>query len=84
MSGLRDRCPGCSRRLIITRFDTTFRLSDRTERLCFGIPGGLCEDCHQLYIDPELIDLFGLGDARCVFAIESDLVMQEEAWSSAD
>ncbi|MDQ1324108.1 MAG: hypothetical protein QG587_1444 [Chloroflexota bacterium] len=84
MSGLRDRCPGCSRRLIITRFDTTFRLSDRTERLCFGIPGGLCEDCHQLYIDPELIELFGLGDARCVFAIESDLVMQEEAWSSAD
>jgi hypothetical protein len=84
MSGLRDRCPGCSRRLIITRFDTTFRLSDRTERLCFGIPGGLCEDCHQLYIDPELIELFGLVDARCVFAIESDLVMQEEAWSSAD
>ena len=84
MSGLRDRCPGCSRRLIITRFDTTFRLSDRTERLCFGIPGGLCEDCHQLYIDPELIELFGLGDARCVFAIESDIVLQEEAWSSAD
>ena len=53
MSGLRDRCPGCSRRLIITRFDTTFRLPDRTERLCFGIPGGLCEDCHQLYIDPS-------------------------------
>ena len=61
MSGLRDRCPGCSRRLIITRFDTTFRLPDRTERLCFGIPGGLCE-----------------------FAIESDVVLQEEAWSSAD
>ena len=38
MSGLRDRCPGCSRRLIITRFDTTFRLPDRTERLCFGDP----------------------------------------------
>ncbi len=61
MSGLRDRCPSCSRRLIITRFDTTFRLSDRTERLCFGIPGGLCEDCHQLYIDPELIELLDLG-----------------------
>ena len=84
MSGLRDRCPGCSRRLIITRFDTTFRLPDRTERLCFGIPGGLCEDCHQLYIDPELIELLDLGDGRCVFAIESDVVLQEEAWSSAD
>ena len=61
MSGLRDRCPGCSRRLITTRFDTTFRLPDRSERLCFGIPGGLCEDCHQLYIDPELIELLDLG-----------------------
>lgn len=84
VSGLRDRCPGCTRRLIITRFDTTFRLPDRTERLCFGIPGGLCEDCHQLYIDPELIELLDLGAGRCVFAIESDVVLQEEAWSSAD
>jgi hypothetical protein len=82
MPRLRERCPGCSRRLITTRFDTTFRMSDRTERLCFGIPGGLCEDCHQLYIDPELIELLDLGDGRCVFAIESDLVVQEQAWSS--
>jgi hypothetical protein len=66
MSSLRERCPGCSRRLITTRFDTTFRMSDRTERLCFGIPGGLCD----------------LRDGRCVFAIESDLVVQEQAWSS--
>ena len=72
MSRLRDRCPACSRRLITTRFDTTFRLSDRSERLCFGIPGGLCEDCSQLYIDPELIELLDLGDARCVFAIETE------------
>ena len=81
---LRDRCPACGRRLITTRFDTTFRLPDRSERLCFGIPGGLCEDCSQLYIDPELIELLDLGDGRCVFAIESDLVVQEQAWSSAD
>ena len=84
MSRLRERCPGCSRRLITTRFDTTFRMSDRTERLCFGIPGGLCEDCHQLYIDPDLIELLDLADGRCVFAIQSDVVLQEEAWSSAD
>jgi hypothetical protein len=84
MPGLRERCPACRHLLITTRFDTTFRLSDRTERLCFGIPGGLCEDCHQLYIDPDLIELLDLGEARCVFAIESDLVVQEQAWSSAD
>src|SRR3954449_959388 len=84
MSRLRERCPGCSRKLIVTRFDTTFRLPDRSERLCFGVPGGLCEDCHQLYIDPDLIELLDLAEGRCVFAIESDLVLQEQAWSSAD
>ena len=48
MSRLRERCPQCARQLVNTRFDTTFRLDDGVERLCFGIPGGLCEDCHQL------------------------------------
>ena len=57
MASLRERCPECTRRLVTTRFDATFRLPDRSERLCFGIPAGLCEDCHQLYIDPELIEL---------------------------
>ena len=84
MSRPSERCPRCTRKLIVTRFDTTFRMADRSERLCFGIPGGLCEDCHQLYIEPELIDTLELGEGRCVFAIESDLVVQEQAWSSAD
>jgi hypothetical protein len=84
MATLSDRCPECTRRLVTTRFDATFRLPDRSERLCFGIPGGLCEDCHQLYIDPALIEMLDLGTSRCVFAIESDLVLQEQAWSSAD
>ena len=52
-------------------------MPDQTERLCFGIPGGLCEDCHQLYIDPDLIELLDLASGRCTFAIESDLVIQE-------
>ena len=82
MSRPRERCPRCSHKLIVTRFDTTFRMRDRSERLCFGMPGGLCEDCKQLYIDPDLIELLDLGDGRCVFAIESDLVVQEQAWSS--
>ena len=74
----------CSRQLLNSKFDTAFRMPDASERLCFAIPGGLCEDCHQLYVDPELIDVLQLGRARCVFAIESDLVLQEQAWSSAD
>jgi hypothetical protein len=79
-----ERCPGCSRQLINSRFDATFRLDDESERLCFGIPGGLCEDCHQLYIDPDLIELLDVADGRCVFAIESDTVLREQLWSSAD
>jgi hypothetical protein len=75
----RDGCPSCARTLHQSRFDTTFRLHDRSERLCFGIPAGLCQDCHHLYIDPSLITMLDLSDARCVFAIESDLVLQEQA-----
>lgn len=86
MSRSRDpeRCPSCARRLITSKFDTTFRLADRTERLCFGIPAGLCQDCHQLYIEPSLITMLDLVDARCVFAIESDRVVQEKAWLNAE
>lgn len=79
MATARDRCPGCGRRLISSRFDATFRMPDQTERLCFAIPGGLCDECHQLYIDPKLIELLDVPDGRCTFAIESDLVMQARA-----
>ncbi len=82
--GLRDRCPQCSRSLINSRFDTTFRLPTGTEKLCFGIPGGMCEDCHQLYIDPELLEMMNVGTGRCVFAIQSDIVLQERAASPAE
>ena len=84
MAQSRERCPECGHRLVNSRFDTTFRLADRTERLCFGIPGGLCRTCHQLYLDPDLIELLDLARARCTFAIESDLVLQQRAWSGAD
>ncbi len=77
-------CPECSRTLVSSRFDATFRLPDGSERLCFGIPAGLCGDCHQLYMEPELIGLLGLDAGRCVFAIESDTVLQAGAWSGAE
>jgi hypothetical protein len=83
MTQAREHCPRCSKRLVSSRFDTTFRLPDRSERFCFGIAAGLCEDCHQLYIDPGLVELLGLGQGRCVFAIESDKVLQEQASASA-
>ena len=82
MSRTRERCPRCSSKLVVSRFDTAFRLDDSSERLCFGIPGSLCQGCVQLFVDPDLLDLLDLGEGRCVFAIESDLVVQEQAWSS--
>lgn len=77
-------CPECGLPLVNTRYDATFRLADRTERLCFGIPAGLCADCHQLYMDPELIELLDLDAGRCVFAIESDTVLQAAAGLGAE
>ena len=82
MARTRERCPRCTGKLIVSRFDTTFRLDDASERLCFGIPGSLCQDCVQLFVDPDLLDLLDLDRAVCTFAIESDLVLQEQAWSS--
>lgn len=84
MASLGNGCPQCTRRLVNSRFDATFRLPDGNERLCFGLPAGLCEDCEQLYIDPDLIELLDLPRGRCVFAIESDQVLMREAWSGAD
>jgi hypothetical protein len=77
MSWLRDACPQCSNQLIDSRFDTTFRLPDGEERLRFAIPASLCTRCHQLYLDPDLIDLLDIPEGRCVFAIESDREVRE-------
>lgn len=79
-----NACPVCSRSLISSRFDTTFRLADGDERYFFGIPASLCEKCQQLYLDPDLIELLDVPDARCTFAIESDQVLVTEAWLGAD
>ena len=81
---LRERCPQCQRSLVNSYFDTTFRLPDDTERLCFSITASLCRDCQQLYIDPELIDMLDVRAGRCIFAIESDRVLQAEVRASAE
>ena len=39
MTWLRDLLPAVHRRLVNSRFDTTFRLPDGNERLCFAHPG---------------------------------------------
>jgi hypothetical protein len=84
MTWLRDECPQCSSALVNSRFDTTFRLADGSERLCFALPAALCAECHQLYLDPDLIELLDIPDGRCVFAIETDLVLRDRAGKSAD
>ncbi len=84
MTWLRDHCPRCSQRLVESRFDATFRMPDRTERLCFSVPAALCAECHQLYLDPELIAGLDVADGRCVFAIESDSVLLGRAGTRAE
>ena len=84
MARMGNGCPICSRSLISSRFDTTFRLPDGDERYFFGIPASLCEKCQQLYLDPDLIEVLDVPDGRCTFAIETDQVLVSEAWSSAD
>ena len=84
MTTRQDRCPECGGALHESRFDTTFRLDDGSERLCFNLPGGLCVGCNQLFADPEDIDRLGLRSGRCVFAIESDEVLMERAAHLAD
>jgi hypothetical protein len=84
MARIGNACPVCSRSLISSRFDTTFRMTDGDERYFFGIPASLCEKCQQLYLDPDLIELLEVPDARCTFAIETDQVLVAEAWSGAD
>jgi len=82
MTWIREQCPQCSRQLVNSRFDTAFRMPDASERLCFAIPAALCSDCHQLYLDQDLIELLDIPDGRCIFAIESDVVLQERAASA--
>ena len=84
MARIGNDCPVCSRNLISSRFDTTFRLPDGDERYFFGIPESLCEKCQQLYLDPDLIELLEVPEGQCTFAIETDQVLVTEAWSSAD
>jgi hypothetical protein len=64
-----------------SRFDTAFRMPDASERLRFAIPAALCRDCHQLYLDQAVIAGMDVPEGRCIFAIESDLVVQGRAAS---
>ncbi|HUR15779.1 MAG TPA: hypothetical protein VMZ33_00710 [Candidatus Limnocylindrales bacterium] len=80
MARIGNACPVCSRSLVSSRFDATFRLPEGDERLFFGIPASLCQVCQQLYLDADLIDLLEVPEGRCTFAIESDQVLTREAW----
>jgi hypothetical protein len=81
MNSREQHCPGCGGPLTRSEYDAAFRMADRSERLLLGIPGGLCMDCHQLYVDPDLIDWLGIDDGRCTFAIESDRLVRERAFA---
>lgn len=75
-----ESCRYCGTRLLPSLYDAAFR-SDATteERLFFAIPGALCIPCRQLYVDRQLIGILGLGEAQCIFAIQSDQVLRAGA-----
>jgi hypothetical protein len=83
MARMGSGCPVCNRKLFNSRFDATFRLPDGSERFFFGLPASLCEICQQLYLDPDLIELLSVPEGRCTFAIESDVVLTRNAWTSS-
>lgn len=72
-------CRFCGKELLSSVFDTAFRDSASAEHLFFAVPGALCVPCKQLFIDHQLLGILGLREARCVFAIESDRILQARA-----
>ena len=76
-------CPACGGPLHRSRFDATFLAPDGSERLAFGLPAGLCGPCRELFVPEVVLALMGLDGLRCVFAIETDLVLQERAMLEA-
>jgi hypothetical protein len=75
---------------IRSRFDVSFRfpvgdprVADlhsglfAAERQVYDLSASLCELCCELYVDPELLLLLDVTGAHCVFAIETDSVLQE-------
>ena len=74
-------CPACWNPVVVSTYDTAFRMPDGSELLCFAVPGSLCSTCSQLYVEPDLIDALDLGEGRCVFAIQSDTALVERASS---
>jgi hypothetical protein len=79
MTWLRDQCPQCGDPLVDSWFDTTFRMPDGSDRIRLEVPSALCATCRQLYLDPDLIDILDVAGGRCVFAIESDVMMRQRS-----
>ena len=74
-----EECRFCGRGLFTSVFDTAFRDASAQEHLFFAVPGALCVPCKQLFVDHQLLTILGLRDARCIFAIESDRILQARA-----
>jgi hypothetical protein len=78
------RCPKCHSALLVSRFDATFRLTDGNEKHCFSLPGCMCRECGQLFLEPALIDELNVSAGRCTFAIESDQFVMQEGVPAGD
>lgn len=67
-----DQCTSCGRALAWGRYEASFRLPSGRVRDLVEVPGCVCATCGLLFVDPRLMELAGLTDARCIMAIESE------------
>ena len=77
----KGKCPRCQKSTVDSVFDICFRGEAAAEKLVFAVPGSMCGHCQQLWLGEAWIDLLDLQGWRCVFAIESDLCVQQVAWN---
>jgi len=72
MDKLREFCPACRGKLLISFFDANFRKKDVNDQLIFDMPASFCKHCDQLYLEENLVRILGLEGYICVFAIQRD------------
>lgn len=70
-------CPTCKNHLEKYMRDIAFLFPDGTEKTFFALTSGYCDNCDTLYLDHDIIALYGLQEGRLIGAIENDAAYLE-------
>ncbi len=68
------KCPACAAILLLSYFDTIWKLPDKTEIIILDLVASLCQKCQQLYVTKDILELEGLVGAKCISAMERDVI----------